>query len=184
MQWMRLKFALLAGAGTVAVITATTVVLAAGDHTPPGATVADTPDSTLLIVPGVSVGKVKAGMNEIEVAAALGAPEKMQGDVMIYDQHLGLSVVCNRQKIVGAVFCGDSLPEYPGVKIFKGRTKEGIGMGSSRDDLIKAFGKPATDQPWSRGSKREQIIYPNLGLTFTLARGKVFHIMVDLRKHS
>jgi len=97
-------------------------------------------DEAILITPNVSVGKVKVGMSEDEVVAALGKPEKMQGEVMIYDQQFGFSVICSQKKIVGDVFCGDSMLDYPGVKKFKGRTKDGIGMESTRDDVIKAFG--------------------------------------------
>ena len=119
-------------------------------------------------------------MSEAEITAALGAPDKMQGEVMIYDRQWGLSVACNRNKIVSTIFCGDSMPQNPGVKIFKGRTKEGIGMGSSREEILQTFGPPTTAKPWAPG--QEQLEYKPLGLTFILAKGRVFNLTVDFRK--
>jgi len=102
---------------------------------------------------------------------------------MVYDQKLGMSV---GQSKAGAlvVFCGSSMLKYPGVKKFKGRTKEGIGMESSREDVIKAFGQPTTAKPWDSNEKftgHEQLEYKPLGLTFILQDGKVINIMVDFR---
>jgi hypothetical protein len=98
---------------------------------------------------------------------------------MVYDQKLGMSVSGTKSGVI-AIFCGDSMLRYPGVKKFKGRTKEGIGMESSRADIIKAFGQPTTAKPWNSG--QEQLEYRNLGLTFTLESGKVINILVDFRK--
>ena len=69
--------------------------------------------------------------------------------------------------------------KYPGVKKFNGRTKEGIGMLSTRESVIKAFGPPTSAQPW--GKNQEQLKYKALGLEITLEEGKVFNILVDFR---
>ena len=68
--------------------------------------------------------------------------------------------------------------KYPGVKKFKGRTKEGIGMESSREDVIKALGQPTTTR---RDAGQELLAYKTLGLSFSLEAGKVKHITVDFR---
>jgi len=107
--------------------------------------------------------------------ALLGQPDKGQGHVLIYDKNYGLSVVCGQKLGLQALFCG-----YPGDKKFQGRTKEGIGMGSSRDDVIKAFGHPTRDEPSEL--KHELLEYRNLGLNFLLYSGKVSNMIVDLRK--
>ena len=111
-------------------------------------------------------------------AAVLGKPEKWVGKMMVYDEKLGMSV---GQGKAGAmvVFCGSSMLRYPGVKAFKGRTKEGIGMESSRADVIKAFGQPTSIKPANAG--QESLEYNPLGLTITLESGKVMHILVDFR---
>ena len=174
MTWMKLKFAAAVGASAIIAIAISTVVVAQQTKNPN--TNADSnvaTDNSLLITPDVSVGKVKAGMTEDDVITALGEPERKQGEVLIYDKRFGFSVVCSRQKIVGAVFCGGGVD-------FKGRTKEGIGIDSSRDDLIKTFGQPTSAKPWA--TDQEQLEYKPIGLTFILQKGKVFHIIVDFRK--
>jgi hypothetical protein len=92
---------------------------------------------------------------------------------------LGMSVSGNKKAGVMVVFCGDSMLNYPGVKTFKGHTKEGIGMESSREDVIKAYGQPTTAKSWEPG--QEQLEYKDLGLTFTLESAKVINILVDFR---
>src|SRR2546427_8340634 len=118
------------------------------------------------------------GMTTNEVEAVLGRPDKWRGKIMDYGQKLGMDVA---QSKAGAlvVFCGDSMLKYPGVKKFKGRTKEGIGMESNREEVTKAFGQPTTANPWNPG--QEQLEYKPLGLTFTLEAGKVINIIVDFR---
>src|SRR6185369_15371035 len=104
--------------------------------------------------------------------------EKWQGKMMVYDKQLGMSVGQTR-KGVAVVFCGSSMLAYPGVKKFKGRTKEGIGMFSTRESTIKAFGPPTSAQP--SNNKQELLKYRNLGLEFSLEDGKVYNILVDFR---
>jgi RNA polymerase sigma factor (sigma-70 family) len=173
MTWSKIKFATVICAGIVVAIAISTAVVAQSKSPNTNATKNVTTDDSFFITPGVSVGKVKAGMTEDDVITALGEPERKQGEVLIYDKRFGFSVVCSRQKIVGAVFCGGGVA-------FKGHTKEGIGLESSRDDLIKAFGQPTSAKPWAVG--QEQLEYKPLGLTFLLQNGKVFDITVDLRK--
>jgi RNA polymerase sigma factor (sigma-70 family) len=180
MAGMRWKLVSWLGAGAGIALVSATVLLARSHERQPGVSGPGAANEPVLIVPGASVGKVKAGMTEDEVAALLGPPDRVQGAVMSYDRQWGFSVVGNRQKIVGVVFCGDSEPDYPGVKIFKGRTKEGIGMESSRAEIIKAYGPPTAAKPWAPG--QEQLEYRPLGLTFILGEGKVFNMSVDFRK--
>jgi hypothetical protein len=174
MFWLKLKFAVAIGASAIIAIVISTVVVAQQTKTlNTNAESSATIDNSLVNTPNMGVGKVKAGMTEDDVITALGEPERTQGEVLIYDKRFGFSVVCSRQKIVGAVFCGGGVD-------FKGRTKEGIGIDSSRDNLIKTFGQPTSAKPWP--NDQEQLEYKTLGLTFTLQNGKVFHIIVNLRK--
>jgi len=137
-----------------------------------------TQTDSFLIVPGESVGKVRKGMTTNEVETVLGKPDKWQGKMMVYDKWLGMTVA-QSTKGVSVVFCGDSMLKYPGVKKFKGVTKEGIGMLSTRESVIKAFGPPTSTQPW--GKNQEQLKYKALGLEIFVEEGKVFNIIVDFR---
>jgi hypothetical protein len=175
MRWMKLKFAI--GMGLAALLGGGGVMIALSALSAKQSSQAEQ-QAPLLIVPGMSVGKIVKGMTTNEVEALLGKPEKWQGHIMVYDKKLGMSVSGTKAGVM-VVFCGDSMLSYPGVKTFKGRTKEGIGMESSRGDVVKAFGQPTTAKPWNGG--QEQLEYRDLGLTFTLESGKVINILVDFR---
>ena len=173
MAWLKLKFAVSVCVGVMVAGGVATVALSGVS----AETKTAQPES-FLIVPGESVGKIRKGMTTNEVETLLGKPNKWQGKMMVYDKELGMSVAQSK-KGVSVVFCGDSMLKYPGVKKFKGRTKEGIGMLSTRESVIKAFGPPSSTQPW--GKNQEQLKYKSLGLELFLEEGRVFNIIVDFR---
>lgn len=135
-----------------------------------------------LIVPGQSVGKVKKDMLSDQIVAELGQPDRKSGktgSILEYTR-LGFAVFTTPDG-VPAVMCGDSSGAGgPLVKAFKARTKEGMGMGSTRDELVKAFGTPTKTEQLPRNG--ETLEFKPLGLRFTLQDGKVHHIIVDFRK--
>jgi hypothetical protein len=67
----------------------------------------------------------------------------------------------------------------PFVKTFTGRTKEGVGMNSTREEVVKALGEP-TESEVLRGGQ-ESLKYQPLGITLTLEGGRVHHMIVRLR---
>ena len=176
MTWVKLKFAI--GVGVTALLAggAATVALSGGGAKPVAQPAQQ--EAPVLIVPGESVGKVRKGMTTNEVEVVFGKPDKWQGKIMLYDRKFGMGVMQNKAGAL-AVFCGGSMLKSPGVKKFKGRTKEGIGMESSREEVIKAFGQPTTAKP--AGAGQEQLEYKTLGLSFALESGKIFNILVDFR---
>jgi RNA polymerase sigma factor (sigma-70 family) len=176
MTWIKIKFAAGVGVGILLAGGAATLALSDDRSKTDGPAVQQEPP--VLIVPGESVGPVRKGMTTNEVEAMLGQPDKWQGKIMVYDKQYGMSVSEGKNG-VAVIFCGDSMLGYPGVKTFKGHTKEGIGMESTREEVIKAFGQPTTAKPWGPG--QEQLEYKALGLTFILESGKVFNILVDFR---
>ena len=180
MAWTKMKKAVVVGIGVLIAVGVTTAIIA---HTQGrGANSGDNLPSSdaMLIVPGQSVGKVRGGMTIQKVVAELGEPDNRQGRILNY-LRFGFSVIPNKDDIVRVVMCGDSeVADSPLVTSFQGCTKEGIGMKSSRADVIKAFGQPTTVKPWQPG--QEQLAYKSVGLTFTLEKDKVFHIIVDFRK--
>ncbi len=128
---------------------------------------------------GVSVGKVRAGMTTNEVIAQLGKPDGEQGRFLEYKQ-LGFAVGYGRDGVVKTVMCGGSSGvEDPLTLAFTGRTKDGLGMGSSRAEVVKSLGKPS--EVLKGPAAQETMKYSPLGLTFTLMDGKVFHMIVDFR---
>ncbi|HTL18438.1 MAG TPA: hypothetical protein VL793_14475 [Patescibacteria group bacterium] len=137
------------------------------DHNPP-----------LVIEPNARVGPIKSGMAIQDVLKQLGEPNRRTANALEYTR-LGFAIMPNSSGLVQVVMCGDVTGiNGPLVRAFTGRTKEGIGLGSTRDELVKAYGEPSSIEKMRWGS--ESIRYDNLGITFTLEGGKVYHMIVRL----
>jgi len=132
----------------------------------------------LVIQPRASVGPIREGMTTQEVASVFGEPARRTANALIYPQ-LGLAVMHGLDGKAQVVMCGDVTGLHgPFVKAFRGRTPEGLGMESTREEIIKAFGEP-TEAETLRGGQ-ESLRYANQGITFTLQSGKVHHMIVRL----
>ena len=132
----------------------------------------------LQIEPNVAVGPIRAGMRLQDVIARLGQPERRTANALEYT-HLGFAVMPNADGVVQVVMCGDVTGiNGPLVKAFTGRTKEGIGLGSTREDLLRAYGPPSSSEKLRGGT--ESVRYDSLGITFTLEGDKVYHMIVRL----
>ena len=51
-------------------------------------------------------------------------------------------------------------------------------MSSTREQIVAAYGQPDTSERFIGGV--ESMKFPALGITFTLERGKVYHMIVRL----
>ena len=136
----------------------------------------ETANAPMVIEPTVSVGNIRAGMTVKQVLAQLGEPARRTVNSLEYPR-LGLAVIQNREGIIQGVMCGDVTgTNGPFAKAFNGRTKEGIGMNSTREQIFKAYGEPS--QQDKSPSRPESLTYDTQGLTFTLEGGRVHHIAV------
>lgn len=132
----------------------------------------------IVIEPHIAVGKIHAGMAMKQIVATLGEPPRQTGKALEYPR-LGLAVLPGPDGLVEFVMCGDVTGiSGPFVKAFTGRTKEGIGMLSTRDEVLKVYGPPTADEKMRLGF--ESLRYDPLGITFTLDGGKVHHMVVRL----
>jgi hypothetical protein len=118
-------------------------------------------NESVSIGPGAAVGSVHSGMTIQQVIAELGQPDQTNDSALAYS-HLGLMV---------APGDGDVVHRVTIVNPFAGRTKEGIGIGSSRADVIQAYGEPTIAKPGT--PNYEFLRYSKLGLVFQLNDGKV-----------
>jgi hypothetical protein len=132
----------------------------------------------IVIEPNVGVGNVRAGMRVQQMVAQLGEPQRRTANALEYTR-LGFAVLPDSNGVVKVVMCGDVTGiNGPLVKAFAGRTKEGIGMHSTREDVVKAYGEPTENEKFRGGL--ESLKYQPLGITFTLEGGKVHHMIVRL----
>jgi hypothetical protein len=138
------------------------------------------PDDPVVIDPGVCVGKVRYGMTLAEVRSELGEPQRTTPNALEYTR-LGFAVMPGADGRVQVVMCGDVMGmSGPLVKKFRAKTKEGIGLGSTRDELVRTYGDPSRDEKFL--GARESMKYDALGITFSLEAGKVHHLIVRLGK--
>jgi len=136
--------------------------------------------SNLLIEPKLAVGPIRVGMTTQQVLAQLGQPQRRTSNSLEYKQ-LGLAIMPNPEGRVQVVMCGDVTGiNGPFAKAFKGRTKEGIGMYSTREEVTRVYGEPTRSEKMRGGL--ESLQYESLGMTFTLEAGKVHHMIVRLRE--
>ena len=177
MLWLRLKTAVVIGA---ILLVAGSAMMArfgvrdsTGFHWRTSGVLGDSP----LIVPKASVGKIRTNMTIPQIIAMLGEPDKRMGGFLHYVRS-GFSVISDpRGESLRSVFCGDAMGRNgPMVKAFKGHTEAGIGMGSSRAEIIRAYGLPSEVSP---SASNEALRYETLGMSFTLVRDQVVFIVVD-----
>jgi len=132
------------------------VSLAAGCSKHPGLPVW-TPSSTIVIDPAVPIGLLHSGMTIREVIAELGPPTRTNAAGLEFS-HFG-------------VFICPARNEFTLLPPFAGRTKEGIGLGSSRAEVLKAYGRPMLSM--SPRPSFELLSYRAPRLRFQLYEGKV-----------
>jgi hypothetical protein len=122
----------------------------------------------VLIEPNAGVDKVRKGMNKQQVEAELGKPDKINSKWWFY-LHRGIIVAFGDNGVMFNIKC---------VSPFAGVTKEGIGIGSTRAELITAYGNPGQDQHFDHGD--ENLWFAPLGTSFYLENDKITSFIVHL----
>lgn len=132
----------------------------------------------ILIEPNVAVGKIRAGMTVDQMIAEIGEPARRTAESLHYPA-LGLAVR-PAEGTVQVVMCGDVMGlQGPYSKAFNGHTKQGIGLQSTREEVIAAFGKPTETEGFP--GKIEVLKYAPQGLRLALEHGRVYHMIIWLR---
>lgn len=125
--------------------------------------------------PGVGFGDLRVGSTQAEVEALLGPPESRQGDAWEYPT-CGFALVFDRAGRAQRIFGGDGTGG--GAELaerFTARTEGGVGMGSSRQEVVAAFGEPAEARA---EADHEWLSYPGDGIQWLLRKGVVRHVTI------
>jgi hypothetical protein len=132
-----------------------------------------------VIESGMAVGSVHSGMTTQQVIAELGQPDPTNylfdtnyyGGPALEYSHLGLIVAPGKGGVVNRVTI-----THP----YAGHIKDGIGIGSSRADVIQAVGAPTIAKPGPPGVEFLRYTHLESGghLVFQLHDGKVDIISV------
>src|SRR5665213_1049812 len=136
----------------------------------------------VLIEPNAGVDKVQKGMDKQQVEAAIGKPEKIDDKWRIY-QNRGMIVAFGDNGVMFNIKCASP---------FAGVTKEGIGIGSTRAELLAAYGNPSAEKHFQGpgsgyvgagsdgGGKFDNLWFAPLGISFDLKNDKVTSFIVHL----
>lgn len=157
---------------------------------------ADRAVSAPTLTPLVGIGPAKFRMTEKEVIEALGKPDRqnMFGSMKIlsyYSRGYELWILPPGSPKPGLINIACLGQHGMAIKIreFQGKTDKGIGLGASRAEIVKIYGKPsyenvsrmkdvlgkkATDPEKLTG--QTEMAYNDLGLRFTLFEDKVYRI--------
>lgn len=141
----------------------------------------DKDSPNIILTPGIGCLPVKYGMTQDQIVAILGKPDQFIGEhCMDYSSTIGLSLLVHSKRGLLAIDCWgkdekSTEGHYCG-KDFIGKFSQGIGIGSTQEELEKIFGK-SVDTSSVGGTK--VLIYQDINTAFTLQEGKISHISMD-----
>ena len=131
----------------------------------------------LLIRPGIGVGKIEFGMTVQQMKDILGKPDVAGTGISYMYTSLGIEIVAKGKVTISAILCGNpsNRKDLPMLKAMeeacKFKTAEGIGIGSTEVQVLKAFGQPTR-------RRDDTLLYKNKRISFSLANDKVIGIWV------
>ncbi|MHC4386368.1 MAG: hypothetical protein ACYSUG_05185 [Planctomycetota bacterium] len=136
----------------------------------------------LLIKPLEGVGTVKFGMTREQVIEILGMPDQVIGKHCLdYTSTIGLSLLVHPKRGLAAIdFWSqqESSDEgFIGGRDFSGKTENGIGINSKRDEIISLYGK--ANKEYLSKDDVFALSYPQLNTIFSLQNSKVIHISMN-----
>ncbi len=131
--------------------------------------VEDINDGLFVVQPGVGMGDLLLGGPDSRIVEVLGEPEFKMGD-QIY-QYAGFAVVARDGKVY-SFQCGDA--KGPGSRHWEQcrcRTAEGIGIGSSEEDIRETYGEPSRRRTSQEGVT---IVHKEQNMAFFLKDNEVY----------
>lgn len=136
---------------------------------------AEKDESPFIFELGVGMGELKLGADEAKITEIIGQPNFMVGEGLY--QYTGLVVIAREGKVY-AFHCGDgNKSDSQHVTGCIVRTKEGIGMGSTEQDVVNAYGRPDFERDVRLLKGAVRWLYRSKGTIFGLHGGKV-HYMI------
>jgi len=136
-----------------------------------------------LISPLEGIGPVKFGMSPEQVIEQLGQPDQvLNKHCLDYSSTLGLSLLVHPQRGLLLVDCWSrSEKSSEGILCgadFMGKTSSGVGINSTRNDVIRQFGNEFKES-LAKPPATFAMQYPKLNMIIELRNKKVTHISLD-----
>lgn len=148
------------------------------------------PPISLTVEPLVGIGDVKFGDSKDVIISSFGEPDQIQGqgNELTYVASKGMSFTLDTSLGLQRIkLWSDNWPQQLPYKVstFTGKTKDDVGMGASREQIVAAYGQPnktsTSDSP-SLKDIIENLHYDKLGAKFTLAHGNLVGIILEAGK--
>ncbi len=141
----------------------------------------------IIIEPLVGIGPVRFGMSKDQVIEHFGRPDKVmaEGTKLNYVASKGLGFTVDSELGLQMIQCwSDNWPtKLPfAVTTFVGRTKEGIGIGSTREQIISAYGQPDRTGTDSNKGIIQNLGYDNLRIKFSIWQDKLISMTLEAPK--
>ena len=141
----------------------------------------------LIIEPLVGIGSVQFGTSVIELIEHFGQPDKVmaEGTKLNYVSSKGLGFTVDSELGLQMIQCwSDNLPkELPfAVTTFTGRTKEGIGIGSTREQIVAVYGQPDRKGDDSNKDVIQNLDYDKLRIKFLIWQDKLISMTLEAPK--
>ena len=134
---------------------------------------------TLAIELGVGVGPIKFGMQKEEVIKYLGKPDKTdeKEQSLNYVESKGISLFVTSRQGVTTIDCWSENYPLGKAKNYNGKTKEGVGMNTSRAEIVSVYGQP--DKTSSNGPLTT-LHYVKLNAEFSLVDDKLVNLKMGV----
>jgi len=142
------------------------------------------PVDDLIIEPLVGIGPVRFGMSKDEVIKHFGWPDKTysgEETKLNYVASRGLSFTIHAKLGLQEISCWSEGMLPSGVTTFAGRTKEGIAIGATQEEIVAAYGQPDRTGTGSKGVIHN-LDYDKLQTRFSLLEGKLRSMIMKAPK--
>lgn len=141
----------------------------------------------LIIEPLVGIGPVRFGMSKDRIIEHFGQPDKVmaEGTKLNYVSSKGLGFTVDSELGLQMIQCwSDNWPtELPfAVTTFTGRTKEGIGIGATQEEIVAAYGQPDRIGTDSNKGVIQNLGYDKLRIKLSIWQDKLISMTLEAPK--
>jgi len=138
----------------------------------------------IIIEPLVGIGPVQFGMSKDEVIEHFGWPDKTysgEKTKLNYVPSRGLRFTVHAELGLQEISCWSEGMLPSGVTTFAGRTKEGIGIGATQEEIVAVYGQPDKTGTDSK-EITQNLHYDKLRAKFSLREGKLISMILEASK--
>ena len=140
-----------------------------------------------IIEPLVGIGPVRFGMSKDQIIEHFGQPDKVmaEGTKLNYVSSKGLGFTVDSELGLQMIQCwSDNWPtKLPfAVTTFTGRTKEGIGIGATQEEIVAAYGQPDRTGTDSNKGVIQNLSYDKLRIKFSIWQDKLISMTLEAPK--